>query len=354
MDINYIAPINSLGYGVAGLNLLKALSKNNEVSYFPLGEPTLDSQADFEIVKHSIKLASMPNFKAPCVRVWHQHDMSKFVGGGIHAGFPIFELDTFTDLEKHHLGGLDSVLVCSEWAKDVVCGNIKNSNTNVVPLGVDRATFKETPLSKGSTKFFNCGKWEVRKGHDVLVEAFNKAFTEEDDVELWMMCHNPFYTDAENKEWESLYTSSKLGSKVKIIPRQKTHRDVYNIMSKVDCGVFPSRAEGWNLELLEMMSCGRHVIATDYSAHTEFCNAENSRLIKVSEKEKAFDGKWFKGQGMWAKLDNNSEEDLINSMKTIHNLKSSSMLNINKEGVKTAIDFSWDNCAEKCVEAIRT
>ena len=74
----------------------------------------------------------------------------------------------------------------------------------------------------------------------------------------------------------------------------------------------------------------------------------------MSEKEKAFDGKWFKGQGMWAKLDNNSEEDLINSMKTIHNLKSSSMLNINKEGVKTAIDFSWDNCAEKCVEAIRT
>ena len=101
-----------------------------------------------------------------------------------------------------------------------------------------------------------------------------------------------------------------------------------------------------------MMSCGRHVIATDYSAHTEFCNKENTRLIKVSDKEKAFDGKWFKGQGMWAKLDSNSKEDLINSMKTIHSLKSSNALGINKEGVKTATNFSWNNCAEKCVKAI--
>ena len=55
---------------------------------------------------------------------------------------------------------------------------------------------------------------------------------------------------------------------------------------------------------------------------------------------------------MWAKLDSNSKEDLINSMKTIHSLKSSNTLNINKEGVKTATNFSWNNSAEKCVQAI--
>ena len=39
-------------------------------------------------------------------------------------------------------------------------------------------------------------------------------------------------------------------------------------MAEAHCGVFPARSEGWNLGLVEMLSMGRHVIATDYSAHT--------------------------------------------------------------------------------------
>ena len=68
-------------------------------------------------------------------------------------------------------------------------------------------------------------------------------------------------------------------------------------MSQTDCGVFPARAEGWNLELLEMMSCGKNVIATNYSSHTEFCNSENCMLVETTELEDAHDGKWFRGQG---------------------------------------------------------
>jgi hypothetical protein len=39
--------------------------------------------------------------------------------------------------------------------------------------------------------FLNVGKWEYRKGHDVLLEAFNKAFEPTDNVRLVMNCHNP-------------------------------------------------------------------------------------------------------------------------------------------------------------------
>ena len=87
-------------------------------------------------------------------------------------------------------------------------------------------------------------------------------------------------------------------------------QQVYNIMSQVDCGVFPSRGEGWNLELLEMMSAGKHVVATDYSAHTEFCTKENSGLVSISDVEPAFDGKWFFGQGNWAKISAHENESL--------------------------------------------
>lgn len=38
--------------------------------------------------------AKMPDFQAPCLRIWHQFDMSHFTGSGEKIGFPIFELDT--------------------------------------------------------------------------------------------------------------------------------------------------------------------------------------------------------------------------------------------------------------------
>ena len=81
---------------------------------------------------------------------------------------------------------------------------------------MERIKAKETKAKEDQSKtvFFNCGKWEVRKGHDVLVEAFNLAFSELDNVELWMMCENPFFDEKEQSDWIGLYKNSKLGKKL--------------------------------------------------------------------------------------------------------------------------------------------
>jgi len=68
----------------------------------------------------------------------------------------------------------------------------------------------------------------------------------------------------------------------------------------MDCGVFISRAEGFNLELLECMACGLDIIYTDYSGHTEFARG---RSVYTDKREKANDGVWFHGQGNWLYLD---------------------------------------------------
>ena len=359
-NINLSCPANQLGYGIAGLNLAKSLHDlKHSVSLYIIGQ--LDVPEEYhEDIKQMIANSRMPDWNAPSIRIWHQHDMAQFVGNGEKYGFPIFELDTFLDLEIHHLSYLDHWLVASEWAKSVMVDQLKsirgedelNEKTHVIPLGVDRNIFRESVSHRKETIFYNCGKWEIRKGHDVLIQAFNQAFNEDDDVELWMMCDNPFYSEEDNFKWERLYRTSKLGEKVRIIPRQKTQQDVYNIMSQTDCGVFPSRAEGWNLELLEMMSCGKSVITTNYSAHTEFCNADNSMLVEVPEKEKAVDGKWFRGQGSWAKIEEKQIKELAEHMRTVHEKKKEDSLNINQAGVDTAKKFSWKNSAENLLKVI--
>ena len=53
----------------------------------------------------------------------------------------------------------------------------------MVPLGVDCSIFTPKPSSRKPTIFLNVGKWEKRKGHDVLIEVFNDTFSEDDNVD---------------------------------------------------------------------------------------------------------------------------------------------------------------------------
>ena len=358
MDINVISPLNQLGYGVVGLNIVRELSQLVNLSFWPIGNVSCPIEHR-GVVQSCLDNAKMPNFNAPCIKIWHQFDMSNFIGKGKHIGFPIFELDRFNEQEIHHLSSLDHIFVCSDWAKGVVEDNVPSlyGSISIIPLGVDSSIFLPSNSSRPETIFFNCGKWEVRKGHDVLVEAFNSAFSEDDNVELWMMCENPFYSREENLYWENLYKQSKLGSKIRIIPRQETQKEVYNIMRQVDCGIFLSRAEGWNLELLELMACGKHVIATDYSGHAQFCNKDNSLLVHIDEKESALDNKWFFGEGDWAKIGHKQIQEAVYYMSMIHRAKKDGRLiqnELTKTVIETANKFSWENTAKEIVNALST
>lgn len=348
MRLNLQAPINQLGYGVASLNILKALQAEDvEVSLFPIGQPQVTNQADADAVRRGVETAKTFDPQAPCLKIWHQNQMAERIGSGKFIGFPIFELDTFNDLEKHHLNSCDELMVCSQWAKRVVEDQCPPFSAKVVPLGVDSDIFKlAQSRNDGKVVFFNCGKWEIRKGHDVLIQAFRKIAEEYNNIELWMMCSNPFNSKEENNKWHELYNHPK----VKLIPRMETQQEVYNIMSQVDCGVFPSRGEGWNLELLEMMAAGKHVIATNYSAHTEFCSQDNAKLIPIKDTEPAFDNKWFFGQGNWAKIDD-EEVDLLAQEMSLFAETYKGEQNIN--GIETAKKFSWQNTAKEIVKCLK-
>ena len=70
MRINLQAPINQLGYGVAGLNILKALYKEGvEVSLFPIGQPQVTNEEDAYAVRRGIRLAQTFDSTAPCVKI---------------------------------------------------------------------------------------------------------------------------------------------------------------------------------------------------------------------------------------------------------------------------------------------
>tara|TARA_R100001443_G_scaffold4277_2_gene12587 strand:+ start:644 stop:1687 length:1044 start_codon:yes stop_codon:yes gene_type:complete len=346
--INLTTPINNLGYGVAGYNIYKEIYKlHPSTALYPISQPEFTNES----IASGIDNQGKNNY--PSVKIWHQNDLHSHVGKVKHIGFPIFELTEFSKIEKRSMEHCDSIFVCSKWAKDIVVNqtSFTSDKVHVVPLGVDIDLFTPKQLKRPNTVFFNCGKWEKRKGHDILLECFNRAFSPGDNVELWMMCENPFIGEM-NKQWIDLYKSSPLGDKIRIIPRQKTHKDVYSIMAQADCGVFPARAEGWNLELLEMMACGKAVIATNYSAHTEFCDKDNSFLIEIDSLENASDGVFFSGShGEWASLLEPQKCQLIEHMRDFHKRKNDGWTQ-NTAGIDTANKFTWENSAKELLNGL--
>lgn len=362
MRINLQAPVNGLGYGIAGDNLTRSLlNDGHEVALFHI--PSKGSwRYDKEVPKwkHSAFAKAEENADtydptAPSVRLWMQNDLAQRVGRGMHVGFPFFELTNFTDTELHHMGDCDRLFVASEWAKQVVLesGIVGHSNEiRVVPLGVDRQIFNEGartahPLTSDYTVFVNVGKWEIRKGHDVLLEAFKRAFTSRDKVLLKVAAYNPFI-GAMNDDWARKYYGA-LGSRVDILDRLTDQISVARLLAGADCGVFPARAEGWNLDLLETLSVGTPAIATNYSAHTEYLTPDNCRLIETMELEPAIDGVWFNGQGKWAKFGDDQMEQLIHHLREVHRLKQTGQLQRNLAGIETAKQFSWQNSANAFV-----
>ena len=348
--INVMAAVNPLGYGVAGLNILKELDKIADIALFPIGQPQPTTQEDADFVQGLMNKQNDFDASAPCLKIWHEHSLAERIGRGKYYGFPIFELNKFDKRRLKNLDCCDEIITCTDWARDIVLEQTGRPENEVhtVPLGVDRTVFNEDKSNVSGTQFvlFNCGKWEVRKGHDVLFRAFKMAFPDDiRDVKLFMMCENPFpQAKQQSEQFQNMYASD---IRVKLVPRVNTSEEVAQIMSQVDCGVFPARGEGWNLELLEMMSMGKPVIATNYSGHTQFCNATNCSLVDIEKTEPAFDGVWFDGKvGEWASLGQNQVKQLADHMRTAYESWKKEPIT-NPAGVETAKEFTWENTAKK-------
>lgn len=344
---NFSAPITDMtSYGLVALNVVD----NSTCTTFPIrthfSENFTSSKAFSKQIIEKIKNNHPFNPNIPSVRLYHQFSLAESIGRGRRIGWPIFELDTFNNIEMNHLNSVDHIIVCSEWAKGVLINNGIDLPSTIAPLGVNtnvfypRSTVPNQPYS-----FFSCGKFEKRKGQEQIVEAFNLAFNDSDDVILYISMHNQFMDIDTLKSKKNEMLSTKLGSKIKFVGPFPTQDALSHFMGITSCGIFPSKAEGWGLETLEMMATGKPVIVSNYSAHTEYCNSNNSILIPVTRTELAYDGIWFHGQGNWGVI---NTSDIVDRMRYAYK----NGIYENQHGLLTAQKFSWKNTVEKLTQSL--
>jgi glycosyltransferase involved in cell wall biosynthesis len=375
--INLTSPINQLGFGVVGLNAVLALQQlGYEVALWPIGEPVCPAEHQAEI--DSALVASQDYCPlAPSVRISQPFDLAHHIGRGTHAAITYFERDLLTTAEIHCLQNQDVVIASSAWMSTLLAKQIHGPKIAVASPGVDRRIFSpygvpspvsahesdywssmsaihyppRKPSVSEPTTFLVVGKWEFRKGHDLLPTLFQRAFVPTDNFKLVLMTVNPFLTQQQHSAWCQSF--AKLGSKVEIhhtrLPDQQA---LAQAMFDADCGVFLSRAEGWNLDAAEMLTMGKHIIITNYSAHSEFANRDNAWLVEIDELEPAYDGFWFDGFGNWAKMGEQQQLQAVSHLRAVHQLKQAGRLGINLAGQKSMLRFTWQAFASQIVEAI--
>jgi len=349
-----VAPITELtSYGLVGKYITRELLKQGrEICLHPIG-----NYDDDQFILDNINLG---NLNGPFVKLFHQNQLQGLPETSMRIGFPIFELDRLNKQEQDQLRHVDKLFVCSQWAKDVAAQYFPANLISIIPLGYDPSVFYPQHANRWythskTTRFLNIGKWEYRKGHDILVEAFAAAFSAYDDVSLTMHCENIFIGE-ENKWWEELYRN-KLGGRVKFTYRHDypKHTDLANLYASNDCFVAPTRAEGWGMPILEAMACGLQVITTNVTGQSEYISGENALLVEADGTEIASDGAWFFPErtegGRWAKLGDNAMESLVENLRKIHALKN---LNgyVGPVNMGGAAEFTWDNTVDKFIKGV--
>lgn len=344
--LNLSCPINFTGYGITSFNIYRCLREKTDICLFPIGSPQVDSEKYAGIISEDINKQDNFSIDDTYFKIWHQFDLASRIGRKKYGALTFFEIDKLRRKEVRMINNLDLIFVASNWAKDILINNGVNIPIVVSPLGVDPNIFNESisqQVQKDENKyiFLNIGKWELRKGHDILLDMFNEAFNENDNVELWMLNHNPFLSQEDNSVWVTLYKNSKLGSKIKILPRINLHSDVAKLIALSDCGIFPARAEGWNNEIPEFFALNKPVICTNYSAHTEYCDKNNSFLIDIDGLCPAIDNKFFDGFGNWADFSDNQYDQTVEYMRYVYK----NNIRTNPNGLNMAKKLTWSNTA---------
>jgi glycosyltransferase involved in cell wall biosynthesis len=157
----------------------------------------------------------------------------------------------------------------------------------VVPHGIDPTVFRPDgaryPLATEKTfRLLFVGGVSVRKGSDLLLEAFRQAFTAQDDVCLVLKDHSGdlFYRDNHARDRIAAMRADPAAPEIVHLDAFLPETELAALYRSCDVAVFPYRAEGFCIPILEAMACGTPAIVPEFGACLDFCTAETSYLVK--------------------------------------------------------------------------
>ncbi len=236
--------------------------------------------------------------------------------GAIKIGFTMLEGDRLPPSWVEQANQMDEIWTPSAWGAEVFADSGVLRPIVVVPLGVDAARYAPLPPRAQlgeTTVFLSVFEWGARKGWDILLRAYRRAFGRRDPVLLLLKvdCREPGVNAP-----QQIAAALGEGPRVGLIYNQPLDgarmRELY---AGADCFVLPTRGEGWGMPILEAMACGTPAIATDWSGQTMFLDTRNGYPLPIRGLVAADPTHDYLGGARWAEPD---EDALVELLRRAH------------------------------------
>jgi len=195
---------------------------------------------------------------------------------GYKIGFCVYESTRFPENFFKRLSYYDEMWVPTQWQYDsLVDQGYPKEKIKIVTEGVDIETFKPIDIipPKDKFRFLYFGRWDYRKSTAEVLRAFGETFKDNPNVELIASVENPYsYDDTKSTEdrmkRDNIYYDNI--KYVKFVPRE----DYINYLKEGDVYISCARSEGWNLPLIEAMSCGIPAIYSNWGGQLQFAEGK--------------------------------------------------------------------------------
>jgi glycosyltransferase involved in cell wall biosynthesis len=182
---------------------------------------------------------------------------------------------------------VDELWVPSEYVRTMyTTDGVAPERVVVVPNGVDLDVFRprtpgEQPRELSGLRFLFVGGLILRKGPDVLLQAFKRAFGDRDDVTLVIKDYGAdgVYAGGNRAPFREHMASGQL-PKIEFHTDDMTTDELAALYRSCDLLVHPYRGEGFGMPALEAMASGLPVIVTAGGPTDEFCPPQASWRIR--------------------------------------------------------------------------
>lgn len=190
----------------------------------------------------------------------------------------MFESDKIPEDWPEYLHMADEVIVPSKWCADVFAKS--GINATVVPLGYNDKVFKfidrPIPISNSDPfTFIHYGSFNIRKGFPEVFQAFTEEFKDNEPVKLILKSTD---RKAPIPILNSQYPN------IESINGEITESELFALLGRANCMVYPSRGEGFGITPLEAMATGMPAIVPNAHGISEYFNANYMLEVKAPER----------------------------------------------------------------------
>jgi len=346
------------GYAMSAQAMIKALDdKKIRVHYkYVYGANSPFPVPEKEDMKHNRLnvICKRPFPKKPKVSVvYGQGDVFERNQGKYKIGFSMLEVDGFPEQWINQANKMDEIWVPSEFNVQTMQSCGLKRPIHKIPLGVDTNYFnpkiKSIRNENNDYVFFTNIEWGERKNPHMQLKQFNQTFKSSDDVCMIAKLNNRDPSINLQAEIKKLNLKQTGGRIYFIINRVFDFYQLPLLYRSIDCYITAGRGEGWDMPLMEAMACGLPTIATNWGAHQEFANNENSYLLNINgtipAKAKC---PYYEGFN-WADPDAHHFSELL--IKVFNNQQQAK-----EKGAIAAIDMAknwgWENTADKIISRL--